>query len=363
MVTAKTEVDKLIATLKDQKPWYFKQLPSDPPAPEPNKRSIAKTFLVIFLLADSIIFAGLIYYFVLRDDSQTTPKNTHVSAQTSPLEAASKGRPKSVSLPNKVDPDSYTETLTQQDSFDSLYLSKINSAAYIRRKNSANRSSYDDSSLERKIKTQRSSMSAQRLAPAGTSPTSIKFSNTEVSLDGILNNDEWSDATAVVIDEDANTSLYFKTDGNWLYIAADVPREISQGGYDQLRIYLHAGLNKSLVNERIHIGKSAGVTSIRQTNFRWTGNPPENNDERWKKYAISDWGLYKYAYGTSSMSSGHRQYEAAIHLSEAGLHRGAPFTLYAEVETDPLKNEQGKFVERQYLGELGDQQNPVWMVF
>jgi hypothetical protein len=31
--------------------------------------------------------------------------------------------------------------------------------------------------------------------------------------------------------------------------------------------------------------------------------------------------------------------EAAIHLGKAGLHRGAPFTLYAEVESDPLKNE------------------------
>jgi hypothetical protein len=63
------------------------------------------------------------------------------------------------------------------------------------------------------------------------------------------------------------------------------------------------------------------------------------------------------------MSSGHRQYEAAIHLGEAGLHRGVPFTLYLEVETDPLKNEQGKILERQYLGELGNENNPQWMVF
>ncbi|WP_269617699.1 hypothetical protein [Zhongshania sp. BJYM1] len=44
-------------------------------------------------------------------------------------------------------------------------------------------------------------------------------------------------------------------------------------------------------------------------------------------------------------------------------HSKVPFTVYAEVETDPLKDEKGKFVERQYLGELGDERNPVWMVF
>ena len=63
------------------------------------------------------------------------------------------------------------------------------------------------------------------------------------------------------------------------------------------------------------------------------------------------------------MTSGHRQYEAAILLGEAGLHPGVPFTLYVEVETDPLKNAQGKFMERQYLGQFGDQHQPQWMMF
>ena len=62
------------------------------------------------------------------------------------------------------------------------------------------------------------------------------------------------------------------------------------------------------------------------------------------------------------MTSGHRQYEAAVLLAEAGLHAGVPFTLFAEIETDPLKDEDGKFVERQYLGELGTQDNPRWIV-
>ena len=203
----------------------------------------------------------------------------------------------------------------------------------------------------------------QRTAPIGTSPVTIKQSDRQATLDGVIDSDEWTDATRIVVNEESNTTLYLKTDGQWLFIACDTPQEKSPQGYDQLRVYFHAGLSTNLVNERIHIGRASGVTSIRQTNFRWTGSPPENNDERWKKYAISDWGIYKHAYGTSSMSSGHRQYEAAIYLGEAGLHPGVPFTLYAEVETDPLKNDQGKFVERQYLGELGDQQNPVWMVF
>lgn len=63
------------------------------------------------------------------------------------------------------------------------------------------------------------------------------------------------------------------------------------------------------------------------------------------------------------MASGHRQYEAAIHLGEAGLHSGIPFTFYAEIETDPLKNQQGKFVERRYLGQLGSRENPQWLMY
>ncbi|MFT6275228.1 MAG: hypothetical protein ACJAZ0_001322 [Halioglobus sp.] len=359
--TAKTEIDKRLAALKTQKPHYFNDL--SPTHAEPAKPKISKAFLVKFLLIDALIFGGLIYYFFLSDNSSPAPRDANQSAQYEQKLPTSKGRPKSASLPSHVDTSTYTTTLSPEDSFDSLYNTKLSNTAYIRHKSSPNSSSYDSSNIERKIKTARSQLAMQRTAPIGTSPVTIKQSDRQATLDGVIDSDEWTDATRIVVNEESNTTLYLKTDGQWLFIACDTPQEKSPQGYDQLRVYFHAGLNPNLVNERIHIGRASGVTSIRQTNFRWTGSPPENNDERWKKYAISDWGIYKHAYGTSSMSSGHRQYEAAIYLGEAGLHPGVPFTLYAEVETDPLKNDQGKFVERQYLGELGGQQNPVWMVF
>ena len=59
---------------------------------------------------------------------------------------------------------------------------------------------------------------------------------------------------------------------------------------------------------------------------------------------------------------GNRHYALAINLAEAGLREGIPFPLYVELETDPLKDEQDKFVKRQYLGELGNEQQPVWFV-
>ncbi|MBQ0797357.1 hypothetical protein [Zhongshania sp.] len=369
LVEAKDEIENILTSLKSLKPRYFKDVGVQA-EPEPVKpTSKKKAFLMTFFLVDTLIFAGLVYYFVFRDDGNNTAANVANQAaqvtqqNTKQAEPQTQGRPKSISLPGNVDTASYTESLSADDSFDSLYQAKLNSSSYINRKSSGNSSSFDSSEIERKIKTARSLLAQQRVPPTNSSPTKIAVSNTPVSLDGIINSEEWHDATAIVLDAENQTTLYFKTDGEWLYIACDAPIEKSQGGYDQLRVYFHAGLSPNLVNERIHIGKGAGVTSIRQTTFRWQGDPPKNDNERWKKYAINDWGLYNYAYGSSSMSSGHRQYEAAIHLGEAGLHSNVPFTVYAEVETDPLKDEKGKFVERQYLGELGNEQNPVWMVF
>jgi len=175
----------------------------------------------------------------------------------------------------------------------------------------------------------------------------------------VLNENEWHSATQIEIGGEHKTTLYLMSDGDWLFIACDAKSETSKDGFDQLRIYLHAGLIPELKNERVHLGRNSNTTSIRQTTFRWQGDPPDDKDERWKKYAISDWGIYRYTVGTTQLSQ-NRQYEIAIHMGEAGLHRGVPFTLHAEVETDPLRNEQNKFKKRQYLGFLGDQENPAW---
>lgn len=180
-------------------------------------------------------------------------------------------------------------------------------------------------------------------------------------MNGKVTQQEWQDSLSVNISDEFDTTIFLKSDGKWLYIACDARDEITEKGFDQFRVYFHAGLIPEMDNERIHLGKGDRVTSIRQTNIFYQGETSEKKNERWKKYAISDWGLYKYAVGKSALH-GNRHYEIAVSVEEAGLFTQVPFTMFAVVETDPLRNESGKFQARRYLGKLGSQQNPQWFV-
>lgn len=370
LTTAKLEVDKFAAELKERKPWLFKDQPL-PSSTDHNrgggtgKARFTPRALVLFLLVDALIFAGIIYYFVFyqperRSEHSIEPRHS----QSAPsADTASQGHPASETLSVAPKADSYAAAINPNDTFASLYREKIQSRDYIRRKSSPGGRHHDDSEIERKIKSLRSELARQRAFPDGEAASFIPSTAVKPRIDGIIDPDEWQDASNIVIDTTFNTRLSLQTDGQWLFIACNTPAETTAGGFDQLRVYFHAGLDEGLVNERIHVGRSSGVTSIRQTRFRWQGPAPTEDDERWKKYNISDWGLYQYAVGTSSMAAGHRQYEAAIHLGEAGLHPGVPFTFYAEVETDPLRNSDGKFMERRYLGQHGSEAQPAWLVY
>ena len=138
----------------------------------------------------------------------------------------------------------------------------------------------DDSLLERKIKTARSQQAATRTPPDGTSPLSIPRGTDAPVIDGILEADAWRDALRLTSDDGSQTTLYAKVVGDWLFIACDATAERTASGYDQLRVYLHMGLFDTLVNERIHIGRGPGITSIRQTRFHWQGEPPSSDKER-----------------------------------------------------------------------------------
>lgn len=352
LLQAKTAIDGITADLRQRKPWLFRGEAGA--APTPAKTRISPKALLWFLLVDAIIFGGVMFYFFAGD----RPPTRAASVTT----YHSSGTPKSISLPEHIAERDYSAALDEGDTFRQLYERKIDDAAYQRRKSGDSRA-IDTSVLERKIKTARSKRAAQRSLPADQQLIALRRGSSTPQLNGVLTTNEWEDASRFVLDEHADTRLYLKVVGEWLYIACDAPAETSSGGYDQLRVYFHAGLLSKLVNERIHVGRSGGVTSIRQTRFRWQGLPAVGDRERWKKYPISDWGLYQHAYGMSSMNSGHRQYEAAVHLGEAGLHPGVPFTLYAEVETDPLRTAEGKFVERRYLGQLGNARQPLWLQF
>ncbi|WP_372865331.1 hypothetical protein [Spongiibacter sp.] len=361
---AKAAIDAIAADLRQRKPYLFSQQPAND---QPGQVSLTRGGAVAAALISTLLVGGALYYFLVQDPPASNPYTAKTPDDASPPSAAA---PKALSLPSSIDSRRFAAPLNpdvSDDRFAALYPAKIRSESYVNRKAGSASRRHDDSVLERKIKSARSQQAARRVAPTGAKVHAIPRSSTLPTINGVLAAGEWQDAAVLNRDDDSGnaspTRLYLKVVGDWLLIAGDVPGERSADGYDQLRLYFHAGLLDGLVNERLHIGRGPGVTSIRQTDFYWQGPPPTSDDERWKKYPISDWGLYYYAYGTSSLHSGHRQYEVALHIGEAGLHRGVPFSFYAEVETDPLTNADGKFVERQYLGSFGSPAQPLWLQF
>jgi len=343
--TAKIEVTQIEAQLRVSQPQRYNQAENKPTSASHVR--VSKGAIIAFVLFDFLIFAAIVWWFIFADNNKTGTTNNDKSQ--SMVQA----------IPSSIDSRSYQVALDNRQTFQSLYREKIDSSAYQRHKRKS-RSRYDELDEEPGIKTARSRMAANRLPPSSHEIRDILVNTSQQPvIDGVMNENEWQSATQIDLGGEHNTTLYLISDGDWLFIACDARDELSKDGFDQLRVYLHAGLIPEMKNERIHLGRNSNVTTIRQTTFRWQGEPPDDEDERWKKYAISDWGIYRYTIGATQLNQ-NRQYEIAIHMAEAGLHRGIPFTLYAEVETDPLRNEQKKFKKRQYLGFLGDQKNPAW---
>jgi len=348
--TAKTEVAQIEAQLRVTQPEHFKQARNTLSSARPIK--VGKGAIIAFLLIDFLIFAALIWWFFFTDNSNDNSR-ARVNSQQ---------QVKAIPSESSIDTDVYKVKLTDGQTFQSLYEEKIDSWAYLWRKNKwGSYSRYDDLEEEPAIKTARSRLAASRPLPVSdTIHDIISTPGQQPVIDGTINENEWQSATKIEISDQHNTTLYFASDGNWLFVACDAKDEVTANGFDQLRVYLHAGLVPELKNERVHLGRNSLLTSIRQTTFRWQGDPPDSDNQRWKKYNISDRGIYRYAVGATRLRQ-NRQYELAIHLGEAGLHHGIPFTLFVEVETDPLRNEQKKFKKRQYLGRLGNQKNPAWL--
>jgi|GEM_PF-1030970 len=226
---------------------------------------------------------------------------------------------------------------------------------------------FQDFPEEIDIKKLRSQYASKQIVPDHETAYIIPRIDTNTPLiDGKISGKEWQQALKLdmlpLINE---TRLYLIADKQWLYIAADVPQERTKKGFDQLRFSYHVNLIPEIKNERIHVGgyglKARKLGGIRQTTIRWFGDAPENHEQRWKKYKISDWQIYQHAKGASYLEE-WRQYEAKILLEEVGLHTGIAFAAYAVVETDPLRKPNGKFKKRQYLGRLGEQKTPIWLI-
>ena len=245
-----------------------------------------------------------------------------------------------------------------------LYRRKLGNPDYVAWKNQPGLpKGYQDFIEEHHIKFKRAEIAGHLTLPHGMEALNIPvIPDGAITLDGAIQEQEWARAARIKLDpESAGSTLYLQADENWLYLAADVPGDTTQNGYDQFRFYIHVDIDPAIRNERIHVGRSKYETlgGIRETRIEWQGAPPENDDERWKKYPISDWRIYRLASGASTVAP-HRQFEARLNLKESGLAIGSPFPAFVEIETDPV--EEGKSRSRRYLGGLGSQDDPAWMV-
>ena len=245
-----------------------------------------------------------------------------------------------------------------------LYRQKLSNPEYIAWQNQPGiPSGYQDFIEEHHIKYARAKISGNLTLPANTDTLNIPLiPDAAITIDGAIQHQEWLRAARIKLAPAATGSiLYLQADRDWLYLAADVPGDTTRDGYDQFRFYIHVDTDPAIKNERIHVSRGApeALGGIRETRVVWQGDPPKNKDENWKKYPISDWRIYRLAKGASTMEQ-HRQFEAKLNLRECGLAIGLPFPVFVEVETDPI--EEGKSRKRRHLGELGNQNQPVWMI-
>ena len=245
-----------------------------------------------------------------------------------------------------------------------LYRQKLANPDYVAWKNKPVLSQgYQDFPEEDHIKYARAQIAKNLVLPANTKALMIPVvPSSKITIDGDIQDQEWQQAARIPLEpKETGSILYLQADNDWLYLAVDEPGDTTEAGYDQFQFYFHVDIDPTIKNECIHVARSAATSgAYRETTVKWQGDPQKNEAERWKLYPISDSGIYRMAKGASTMRQ-HRQFEAKLNLAECGLTIGSPFPAFVKVETDPLLVD-GKFKQRLYLGVLGDQNKPVWMI-
>lgn len=317
-----------------------------------------------FLLG--VLLTSVVFYTYPFNCSEK-PSNSTVLSNPPKNKSITKPEPhSSISVSSDDNNEIYDPIIPEGTSIDLniLYQQKLANPDYIHWKNNPGLpQGYQYFKEEAYIKHARALIAQNLMPPADVVPMRIPvFNRLQVNIDGIIQQGEWLEAQRVYLEPtEYETSLYLQADNEWLYLAADVPNDTTKQGFDQLRFYFHVDIDPVIKNERIHVSTYRGtLNAIRQTTVKWQGSPPENNDQRWKKYPINDWRIFRLAKGASKVES-HRQFEAKINLKEAGLFIGTAFPAFAEVESDPIYID-GKFNKRVYLGLLGSQEKPAWFI-
>jgi hypothetical protein len=209
--------------------------------------------------------------------------------------------------------------------------------------------------LRRWTTAARGRLAAGRAAPAGAEVRAVPLNAQTIVIDGVIGEDEWRGALVLALQPETQGSLLrLRSDGERLYLAADAPGDTTTEGFDQFRVSLHVGLAPGMSAERVLVGRNAGISVLRD--FRVAKAEGGGTATR----HFSDRITYQLAKAATAVD-GHRRYELALDLGEAGIAAGAPFTMWAEIEGDPRRGPDGKFKSRTSLGRTGEFREPVWL--
>lgn len=199
----------------------------------------------------------------------------------------------------------------------------------------------------------RSRLAATRRAPPDAPVIAVPLLPAPIMIDGLVGEAEWRDAARVKLQpEYLGSLLRLASDGEHLFVAAEVPADTTREGFDRLSLSLHFGLAPTLLSERIGVNGHGRDDVQRSVVAR-----AEDRDNKIPYSQPLDFEKLKSA----SAVDGYRRYEVSIDLAEAGLTVGAPFTLSAQIEGDPQRHPDGKFSKRTYLGDSGGYRQPLWL--
>lgn len=206
--------------------------------------------------------------------------------------------------------------------------------------------------FERWTKAARDRLAAARIAPAGAEILSIPDTGISPDIDGRIGADEWRGALRIALaPESLGSSVQLTSDGKRLYVAAEVPRDTTEDGHDQLSFLYHIGLSPWLQSETVSIRHSNDVTGLRTIRVPQTSLPPKDR---------TDSHVTQLARGATRVAP-HRQYELMIDLREAGIKPGVAFTAGFHIEGDPVVDDKGKFKASSTLGTTYRSGSLLWL--
>jgi hypothetical protein len=241
--TAKQVIDKLTEDLRDKKPYAFKQ------AQETDGAGVAVIIGLLFIIAG--IGAWFLYGNQIDDFKNELMKFFNLQQQYSePVIIRENQKLNGISgsdMPEIVIKQNFSQSFPLNSdsgmSLTQLYQQKLANPKYVDWKNKSGiPKGYQAFTEEYQIKQARSNIAKKLKLLAHQSERFIPLNlETDINIDGNIQAFEWQSALQIPLNNDGDqTVLYLQANNEWLFIAADVPADITAKGFDQLRFYFPA---------------------------------------------------------------------------------------------------------------------------